>query len=82
MFVYIFMNRAKLFKNGDSQAVRLPKEFRFQGKEVYIRKEGNTVVISPINDVVDRLWISLDKFSDDLEIKRNQPKKFDKRKSF
>jgi antitoxin VapB len=81
MFVYIFMNRAKLFKNGDSQAVRLPKEFRFQGKEVYIRKEGNTVVISPINDVVDRLWISLDKFSDDLEIKRNQPKKFDKRKS-
>jgi antitoxin VapB len=31
---------AKLFQNGKSQAVRLPKEFRFEGNEVYIRKQG------------------------------------------
>jgi len=37
---------AKLFKTGRSQAVRLPKAFRFKGKEVYIRKEGNSVVLS------------------------------------
>ena len=44
------MNRAKLFKNGDSQAIRLPKEFRFKGKEVYIRREGNNIILTPIDD--------------------------------
>lgn len=75
------MNRAKLFKNGDSQAVRLPKEFRFKGKEVYIRKDGNSVIISPIDDAVDRLWKSLDDFTDDFQIERNQPQTFDQRNS-
>ena len=37
---------AKLFMNGKSQAVRLPKEFRFDGSEVYIRKEGDEVILS------------------------------------
>ena len=39
------METAKLFKNGESQAVRLPKEFRFRGKEVYIKRQGNTVSV-------------------------------------
>lgn len=38
---------AKLFINGRSQAVRLPKEFRFKGKEVKIRKEGLKVILEP-----------------------------------
>ena len=38
---------AKIFMNGRSQAVRLPKEFRFDGNEVFIRKQGDEVVISP-----------------------------------
>ena len=37
---------AKLFTTGRSQAVRLPKEFRFEGSEVFIRKEGNEVILS------------------------------------
>ena len=37
---------AKLFTNGQSQAVRLPKNFRFEGKEVYIRKVGSDVILS------------------------------------
>jgi antitoxin VapB len=73
------MNRAKIFKNGDSQAIRLPKEFRFKGKEVYIRKEGNNVIISPIDDSVDRLWKTINSLSDDFKIERNQPKTFEKR---
>ena len=36
---------AKLFKNGNSQAVRLPKEFRFEGDEVLIHREGKRVII-------------------------------------
>jgi antitoxin VapB len=38
---------AKLFRNGRSQAVRLPKEFRFEGDEVEIRREGRRVVLEP-----------------------------------
>jgi len=39
---------AKLFKNGRSQAVRLPKEFRFEGDEVKIRKKGKQVILEPL----------------------------------
>ncbi|MFZ0314073.1 MAG: antitoxin [Candidatus Korobacteraceae bacterium] len=39
---------AKLFRNGNSQAVRLPQEFRFEGDEVRIRREGDAVVLEPI----------------------------------
>ena len=41
------MKTAKLFKNGQSQAVRLPKEFRFEGNRVLIKKEGNIVILIP-----------------------------------
>ena len=37
------MRTAKLFRNGQSQAVRLPKEFRFDGDEVWIKRVGNGV---------------------------------------
>ena len=37
------MKTAKLFKNGQSQAVRLPKEFRMSGSEVYIKKQGEAI---------------------------------------
>jgi antitoxin VapB len=39
--------RAKLFMNNRSQAVRLPKEFQFKAEEVFIRKEGNNLILSP-----------------------------------
>ncbi len=39
--------KAKVFMNNRSQAVRLPKEFQFNVQEVFIRKEGNDVVLSP-----------------------------------
>ncbi len=39
---------AKLFKNGRSQAVRLPKAFRFEGTEVVIRKQGDKVILEPV----------------------------------
>ena len=40
--------RAKIFMNGRSQAVRLPKEFRFAGTEVNIERKGDAVVLTPI----------------------------------
>ncbi|MFP4258851.1 MAG: antitoxin [Desulfovermiculus sp.] len=45
--------RAKIFQNGRSQAVRLPKEFRFEGQEVYIYKDGDKVVLEPVHK---RTW--------------------------
>lgn len=41
------MRRAKVFMNNRSQAVRLPKEFQFDTDEVFIRKEGENVILSP-----------------------------------
>ena len=43
------METAKIFTNGRSQAVRLPKKYRFPGKEVRIRRQGNSVILSPIS---------------------------------
>jgi virulence-associated protein VagC len=41
------MATAKIFRNGRSQAVRLPKEFRFEGQEVNIRRSGKKVILEP-----------------------------------
>jgi antitoxin VapB len=68
------MKTAKLFQNGQSQAVRLPKEFRFKGDHVFVKKSGNTVVLIPTKSSWDTLIQSLDKFSDDFMTARKQPK--------
>lgn len=67
------MKTAKLFQNGQSQAVRLPKEFRFEGDEVIIKRSGNAVILLPANHSWDVLLNSLDKFSDDFMDDRVQP---------
>ena len=67
------MKTAKLFKNGDSQAVRLPKEFRFSGNEVLIKHAGSAVVLLPKSKAWDTLLSSLDQFSDDYMNDREQP---------
>ena len=67
------MKTAKLFQNGHSQAVRLPKEFRFQGDRVLIKRAGNGVLLLPVKDTWDSLFNSLDKFSDDFMETREQP---------
>lgn len=70
---YILMEKAKLFKNGSSQAVRLPKEFRFTGSEVYIRKMGDMVVLIPQKSAWKDWLSNLSECSDDFMIERNQP---------
>jgi len=67
---------AKLFQNGQSQAVRLPKEFRFDNlKEVFIKKINGMVLLIPKSDktVWDTMFDSLDKFSDDFMVDRGEP---------
>lgn len=69
----VIMRTAKLFQNGRSQAVRLPKEFRFKGSEVFIKREGNTVVLIPTQEPWESLINSLELFSDDFMESREQP---------
>jgi len=64
---------AKIFQNGQSQAVRLPKEFRFNDSEVFIKKSGNAVQLIPRSGSWDSLFDSLKKFSHDFMSKRIQP---------
>lgn len=75
------MKTAKLFQNGRSQAVRLPKEYQFSGKDVFIKKFDNIVMLFPKTDPWAPLINSLDQFSDDFMEDRNQPS-IDKRDSF
>ncbi len=72
------MQTAKLFQNGQSQAVRLPKEFRFQGDRVFIKRMGNAVILLPYHDVWRTLVESLDQFSDDFMSDRAEPPQADR----
>ena len=74
------MKTAKIFQNGQSQAVRLPKEFRFEDTEVFIKKSGNVVQLIPRTDSWNSLFGSLKKFSRDFMSERIQPE-MDKRET-
>jgi antitoxin VapB len=80
------MQTAKLFKNGRSQAVRLPKEFRFEGEEVYVRREGNSIVLSPKTELKENPWQdffdALDMIEPGFVFERHQPTEQQVRKSF
>jgi antitoxin VapB len=71
---------AKLFKNGASQAVRLPKEFRFDADEVYIKRVGSTVLLFPKNAAWDLMAHAIDNFDEDFMLERNQPPRAERRK--
>lgn len=62
------MQTAKLFPNGQSQAVRLPKEYRFEGDRVYIQRVGEAVVLLPYHRGWQVLFDSLGQFSADFAV--------------
>ena len=74
------MPTAKLFQNGRSQAVRLPKEFRLPGKEVKISKQGNKIILEPIESSWEQWFDAMNQFSDDFMADgRNQPEQAQER---
>jgi antitoxin VapB len=76
------MDTAKIFMNGRSQAVRLPKEYRFEGSEVYIKKMGEMVILIPYHAPWQSLFESLEMFSDDFMETRNQPEMQEREEMF
>ena len=75
------METAKLFVNGRSQAVRLPKTYRFEGSEVLIKRVGQAVVLLPAKHPWKTLIDSLDQFEPGFRMKREQPRSQQKRKA-
>jgi len=65
------MKTAKIFRHGNSQAVRLPKEFRFQGSEVLIKRSGNGVLLLPAELTYERIMAVVGDFKG--AIRRRQP---------
>ena len=60
------METAKLFANGGSQAVRLPKDCRFEGEEVLVNRIGNVVMLMQKNDPWSPMMAALKLFTDDF----------------
>lgn len=67
------MDTARLFKSGRSQAVSLPKEYRFAGQRVGIKRLGNGVLLYPIDAPWQLIEQALDMFEPGFEIVRDQP---------
>ena len=68
------MDTAKLFANGRSQAVRLPKEYRFEGEEVRVRRYGVGLLLEPLDVDVEEWFAALDRFDEPFMSEgRNQP---------
>ena len=68
---------ARLFKNGRSQAVRLPKEFRFEGDRVRVRRLGKGVLLEPMSADPEKWFAELDRLRKDdsfFAATRKQPK--------
>ena len=74
---------AKVFKSGNSQAVRIPKEFHLEGREVEIRKQGDSLVLRPRRRSWAALIESLTKFTPDfMQQGRRQPPAQDRERAF
>ena len=74
------MDTAKLFTNGRSQAVRLPKSYRFEGKEVYVKKVPGGVLLLPKDNSIWDVWEkNLKKYDNPFMTQRNQPNNQQKR---
>ena len=67
------MDTARLFQSGRSQAVRLPKAYRFQGSEVAVKHFGNGVLLLPIDDPWLTMEAGLDAFEPGFVLERDQP---------
>ena len=73
------MDTAKVFMSGRSQAVRLPRMYRFDGDEVLIKRVGDAVVLLPRTRSWDTLFQSLEQFEPGFKLQRKQPKTQQKR---
>lgn len=63
---------ARLFWSGKNQAVKLPKHYNFECDEIYIKKQGNSLILMPKNKPFDLFYYSLRNFTEDFMDERKQ----------
>ncbi|RLB20283.1 MAG: AbrB/MazE/SpoVT family DNA-binding domain-containing protein [Deltaproteobacteria bacterium] len=76
------MNTAKIFQNGNSQAVRLPKEFQFDTSEVQILRRGDEVILKKSPQNLARVFELLTGLSDDFMENGRQQQAIQERETF
>ena len=76
------MKTVKVFKSGNSQAVRIPREYQVVENELVINKIGNTIILFPQNDPWELFKKSLEDFSDDFFAGGRKQPAMQKRSSF
>lgn len=76
------MQTAKIFKNGRSQAIRIPKEYQFKGDEVYIQKHGDAVLLIPHEKTWEIFMEGINEFSDDFMKEGREQGKVQEREAF
>jgi antitoxin VapB len=74
------MEIAKVFTTGRSQAVRIPKEFRFRGREVCIKRIGSAVILFDPNDRLKMLLGAMGHATEDFMVHRRQPRAAERRR--
>mgnify|MGYP001825127413 CR=1 FL=1 len=72
------MDTAKLFQSGRSQAVRLPKAYRFEGKEVAVKRLGSAVLLLPLDNPWQLMEEGLSEFEEGFVLERAQPEQPDR----
>lgn len=75
------MDSAKLFSSGRSQAVRLPKQYRFEGDSVLIKRVGRAVVLLPRSSTWSTLQDALEMFEAGVRLERQQPPRAERRRA-
>jgi antitoxin VapB len=86
MAVYILtqqediMLSSKVFTSGNSQAIRLPKDYQVEDKDLFIQKIGNTIILFPKKNPWEAFEKSLNEFSDDFMADGRKQPKMQKRK--
>jgi antitoxin VapB len=75
------MDEAEIIQRGDNQSVRLPRQYKFKGSKVFVKRVGNSVLLIPEENPWQDLLDSLDQFSPDFLAERNQPKVDDERET-
>ncbi len=76
------MHTVKVFKSGNSQAVRLPKEYNVEEKELLIQKVGNSLILKPVKDPWATLRYSLSLFTDDVFTEGREQPEMQEREGF
>jgi antitoxin VapB len=67
--------RTKIFKNGNSKAVRIPTDFEVSEGDALVEKRGDRIIITPVQRTLGEVLRSIPSFSDDFMLDREQPQK-------